>query len=300
MATTLVEFSNELANTVERAGASVLTVLEGGREGVSGTLWRERVAITADHTIRGLDEVTVVLANGNTVKAQVAGRDAGTDIAVLRVPDAKGTVTIADDAKVRAGEVVLAIGRRKEEGIAATFGVVSAVGGPWRTWSGARIDRWLRLDLNPFAGFSGGPVVNTVGEAIAMATSGPRRSLIAIPSKTINRVVDQLLLRGRVARGYLGVGLQPVAFPPGSPQSQGVKAERGLLLVAVAPGSPAEKAGMLIGDIIVSVEGQAVSNLRSLQEALDSDKIGSPIALEIVRGGQMVRISPVVGESPEK
>ncbi len=300
MSSSLVDFSNELANAVERAGVAVVAVHEGGREGVSGTVWREGVAVTAEHTIRGRDEVTVTLASGETVKAAVAGRDHGTDIAVLKVPGAGVVAAIADDARARVGEIVLSIGRRRGEGLAATYGVISAIGGPWRTWQGARIDRWLRLDLNPFPGFSGGPVVNAKGEALGMATSGPRRSAVTIPASTVSRVVDQLLTKGRIAHGYMGVGVQPVAFPEETAAELGVKAERGLLVVMVEKGGPAAQAGVLLGDILVSVAGEALSGAHSLQAALDGENIGKPAAVELVRGGQMVKLNVVVGERPER
>jgi len=293
----LVQFSSELADAVERAGKSVITVLEGGREGVSGTVWREGTAVTAEHTIRGLDEVTVLLPSGIKSKARVAGRDHGTDIAILEVSGVPAA-SLADDAQSRVGDIVLAVGRREGEGIAATYGMLSAISGPWRTWQGARVDRWLRLDLNPFTGFSGGPIVNARGEAIGMATSGPRRSAVTIPASTVNRVVDQLLQRGRIAHGYLGVGMQPVAFPQGTRQSLGLAAERGLLVVAVAAGSPAEQAGILLGDIIVAAEGSSVQNVHSLQPFLDSENVGKTIALDVVRGGQIVKLSVTVGEKP--
>ena len=174
MPNSLVQFSTELADAVELAGKSIITVLEGGREGVSGTVWRAGFAITAEHTIRGRDEVTVLLPSGTRTKARVAGRDPGTDIAILQVPADLPAVSIADDSQSRVGEILLAVGRRPAEGIAATHGMICAIGGPWRTWQGARVDRWLRLDLEPFTGFSGGPIVNARGEAIGMATSGPR------------------------------------------------------------------------------------------------------------------------------
>ncbi len=296
MPNSLVEFSNELADAVERTGKSVIGVLEGGREGVSGTLWREGFAITAEHTIRGRDEVTVLLPSGAKAKARVAGRDHGTDIAILQVPSGLGAIPIADESQSRVGEVVLAVGRRPEEGIAATYGAISAIGGPWRTWQGARVDRWLRLDLNPFTGFSGGPIVNARGEALGMATSGARRVAVTIPSSTINRVVDQLVKRGRIERGYLGVGMQPVAFPESARQPLGSKADRGLLVVAVAAGSPAEQAGILLGDIIVMVEGAPIESMQSLQGVLDSENIGKSIALDVVRGGHLVKVPVIVGE----
>ena len=300
MPNSLVEFSNELADAVERAGNSVIAVVDGGREGVSGTIWRDGLAITAEHTIRGLDEVTIVLPSGSKAKARVAGRDHGTDIAILEVPGGLTSTSFADESQSRVGDIVLAIGRREAEGIAATYGMISAIGGPWRTWQGARVDRWLRLDLNPFTGFSGGPIVNARGEAIGMATSGPRRSAVTIPASTVNRVVDQLQHGGRIARGYLGVGMQPVAFPEGARKSLGISAETGLLVVAVAPGSPAEQAGILLGDIIVMVEGALIQNMQSLQPALDGENIGKPIALDIVRGGQLAKMSVIVGEKPKR
>src|SRR3954451_5439641 len=274
MPNSLVQFSIELAETVELAGKSVITVLEGGREGVSATVWRAEFAITAEHTIRGRDEVTVLLPSGISSKAHVAGRDPGTGLAILQVPADVPAVSIADDSQSRVGEIVLAIGRRPAEGIAATHGMICAIGGPWRTWQGARVDRWLRLDLNPFTGFSGGPIVNARGEAIGMATSGPRRTAITIPASTVNRVVDQLVQRGRIAHGYLGVGMQSVAFPEGTRQALGLDAESGLLVVAVAPGSPAEKGGILLGDIIVAAQGSPTASVQSLQPFLDSEYVG--------------------------
>src|SRR5260370_41836468 len=128
----LVDFSNELANAVERAGASVVSVPEGGREGVSGTIWREGVAITAEHTIHGLDEVTVVLPSGETTTAPVAGRDYGTETAVLKIPGVAASANLADEAQTRVGEIVLSVGRRREEGLAATYGMISALGRPSR------------------------------------------------------------------------------------------------------------------------------------------------------------------------
>jgi S1-C subfamily serine protease len=188
------------------------------------------------------------------------------------------------------------VGRREAEGISATYGMISAMSGPWRTWQGARVDRWLRLDLNPFTGFSGGPIVNVRGEAVGMATSGPRRSAITIPGSTVNRVVEQLIQRGHIARGYLGVGMQPVAFPEGTRQSLELTNDRGLLVVAVAPGSPAEKSGVLLGDIIVAAEGSPISDMRSLQPFLDSENVGKTIAFDVVRGGQRVKLSIAVDE----
>lgn len=300
MSNSLVEFSNELANAVERAAKSIITVPEGGREGVSGTIWRDGLAITAEHTIRGRDEVTVLLPSGDKIKARVAGRDHGTDIAILDVPAGLTATSVADESQSQVGHIVLAVGRREVDGVAATYGMISAIGGPWRTWQGARVDRWLRLDLNPFTGFSGGPIVNAAGETLGMATSGPRRTAVLIPASTVNRVVDQLRQRGRIARGYLGIGMQPVAFPDAARQSLGFTNDRGLLVVAIAPGSPAETAGLLLGDIIVAAESAPIQNLQALQPYLDAEYVGKPVAMDVVRAGQLAKLTLTVGEKPAR
>ena len=296
MSNPLVDFSHELADTVERVGNSVIAVLEGGRSGVSGTVWRAGVAVTIAHTIRGRDEVTVVLPSGEQTNATVAARDQGTDIAILKLPSDAPVAKQADDANARVGEVALAIARRGTEGLAAAYGIVSAIGGPWRTFSGAQVDRWLRLDLNPFPGFSGGPIVNAAGEALGIATSGPWRSAAVIPASTVSRIVDQLLKHGHAVRGYIGVGLQLVRFPEDAWQSLGISSGRGLLITAIAPGSAAEEAKLTLGDVIVSVDGKPIRSGGGLQWLLDAETVGKSITLGVVRGGQLLNISVLVRE----
>jgi len=296
MASALVEFSNGLADAVERAGKSVVAVLEGGRAGVSGTVWRDGIVVTAEHTIRSEVEVTLVLPSGETVKAKVVGGDPSTDVAVLTVGAKAATVAFADAAQVKTGHVVLAIGRRGEEGVSASFGMVSATGGAWRTWQGGKIDRYLRLDLNPYPGFSGGPLIDASGAVLGINTSGPRRSVTTIPNATVDRVVDAVLKRGRVTRGFLGVGVQPVAFPEASKAALGLERNRGLLVITISEGGPAEKAGLMIGDIIVAVDGNAVAHASDLQMALDPEKVGNAISVKVLRGGKLQDVKLTVGE----
>ena len=296
MPNALTDFSNELVNTVERAGASVIAVLDGGRSGVGGTVWRSGVAVTIAHTIRNLDEVTVVLPSGEQVNAGVTARDPGTDLAILKLPSEPPVAPAADDAAVRAGEVALAVTRRGSEGLAASYGIVSAIGGAWRTWSGARIDRWLRLDLNPFPGFSGGPIVNASGEALGIAISGLGRSAAVIPSSTVNRIVDQLIKHGRPVRGYIGVGLQPVTFPEDAWQSLGITSGRGLLITAIAPGSAAEEAKLTLGDVIVTIDGSPIRAGVGLHWLLDAETVGKTLTLGVLRGGSLLNIAVTVRE----
>ena len=298
MSSSLADLSRELANTVERAGQSIISVLEGGRSGVSGTVWRKGIAITIAHTIRGLDEVTVILPSGAETKAAVSARDSGTDIAVLNVASDLAAVAAADDSAARTGELVLAIGRRGADGLIASHGIISAVSGSWRTWTGAKIDRWLRLDLTPFSGFSGGPLVNASGEALGISISGARRSAAVLPTSTVNRVVDQLLKYGRMVRGYIGVGLQPVAFPEDAWKTLGIESGRGLLIITIAPGSAAEEAKLTIGDVIVAVDGKPLGSGTGLQGLLDAETIGKTIQVSVVRGGQLLTVPVTVRERP--
>ena len=295
----LVDLSNELANAVEHAGKSVIGVEEGGREGVSGTVWRESFAVTAEHTIRGHESVTIKLPSGERESASVIARDSGTDLALLKIPSALTPISLADESRSRVGELILSIGR-KAEGLAAAYGIISAIGGQWRTWSGARIDRWLRLDLTPFPGFSGGPVVSVEGSAVGIATSGPRGSAVTIPASTVNRVLDQLISKGRVARGYLGVGVQPIAFPEGTASALNLPSDRGLLVILIEPNGPAANAGIVVGDILVRVGGNNLHSARSLQPALDGENIGKPVKVDLVRGGKLISVEVVVAEKPQR
>lgn len=296
MPNSLVDFSHELANTVERTAASVVGVVDGGRSGVGGTVWRPGIGVTIAHTIRDLDEVTVVLPSGSETKAAVTARDPGTDLALLTLPSDVSVVPAADDAAARVGELALAITRRGNEGIAAAYGIISAIGGAWRTWSGGRIDRWLRLDLSPFPGFSGGPITNSSGSALGIAVSGPGRSAALIPSSTVNRIVDQLIKHGRLVRGYIGVGLQSVTFPEDAWQSLGINSGRGLLISAIAPGSAAEEAQLTLGDVIVTIDGTTIGSGAAFYWLLDAETVGKTLNLGVLRGGRLLTIGVTVRE----
>jgi len=301
MANTLVDFSNSLADAVEFAGRSVVGVLEGGRHGVSGTLWRAGVAVTAAHTIHGRQQVTVALPDGGTVAANVAGRDPGTDIAVLKLSASSAEPAhFGNAAELRVGHVVLAVGRRGEEGLSTSYGVISAIGAPWRTWQGGRVDRYLRLDLLPYPGFSGGPLVDVQGHVLGINTSGPRRSVLTIPAATVDKVVTQLLEKGHIARGYLGAGLQPVKLPQAAQQALGEKREFGLLILTIAPDSPVECAGLLIGDIVLAIDGSAISDTADLQPMLDPESVGKGVRAQILRAGKVTEISVTIGERPRR
>jgi S1-C subfamily serine protease len=292
MGNELAALSNGLAAVVERAGRSVVAVHARPRFSSSGVIWRPGVIVTAQHTIRREDEITVTLPNGANQPAKLAGADPGSDLAVLRLSEPAGEPAPAPAAEVRPGYLALAVGRSEDSGVNATLGILSAVSGSWRTWRGGRLDQYIRLDLTMYPASSGGIVVDSDGNTIGIATSAlSRLAGLAIPASTINRVLDEILSRGHVARGYLGVGLQPVTLPDH---------QKGLIVLSVEPNGPAASGGILIGDILVSLNGQAVVDTDDVQTALESSAPGKAVAAGLVRGGARQQLEITVGERPRR
>jgi S1-C subfamily serine protease len=288
MANELTTLSSELAGVVGRVGNSVVAIDARPRFGSSGVFWRPGIVVTAEHTIRREEEITVTLPDGATAPATVAGSDPGTDLAVLKVDFSSAQAPALAAAEPVPGNLALSIGRSPDSGVNATMGIVSAVSGSWRTWRGGRLDRYIRLDLTLYPGSSGGLVVNTKGEAIGIATSALSRIAgLAIPASTVNRVVEEILSRGRVARGYLGVGLQPVELPDH---------HKGLIVLSLEPEGPAAQAGVLIGDVLVSLGGTAVEDTDDIQTVLEKHAVGQTILAGLVRGGVALNIGIVIGE----
>jgi S1-C subfamily serine protease len=299
-ASTLVALSNELADAVEQVGRSTVAIHARRRIPSSGILWRSGVVVAASHTVRRDEDISLTLPDGSTVAVTLAGRDPGTDIAVLRLPDEATSATVAtlapDDA-LRVGALVVAVGRPGDS-VTASLGAISAIGGEWRTWQGGRVDRFVRLDVAIYDGFSGGPLADAAGRVLGVNTSGlTRSSPIAIPVTTVNRVADELLAKGHVRRGYAGVAVQPVAIPERLVREHGLPAEAALLVVAVEPGAPADRAGILIGDMLIAIDSEP---LREPTDLLASLSGRGPIEIRLVRGGVPVTVSLTPGERPAR
>jgi S1-C subfamily serine protease len=300
---TLVALSNNFAATVERSGAFVVTINARQRLSSSGVHWQQGVIVTADHTIRRDSEITVTLPDGRTVPAILAGRDSSTDLALLKLREEDSklpTAEIGDTSSLKVGHMVFAVGRSRESGLSASLGVVSALGSGWRTWNGGQIDQLVKLDLTLYSGFSGGPLVDAAGKIVGINTSGPRNMVLAIPVTTVNRVVDGLLSQGRIARGYLGVGMQPVLLPDNLKNALNLSQSGGVIIVNTEPNGPAEQAGVLIGDVLVGLEGKLVSDTGDVQALLGPESVGKTLTAKIVRGGQVVELTITVGERPQR
>jgi len=292
MANELAELSNDLAAAVARTGPAVVAVAARPRFTSSGVFWRPGVVVTAAHTVRIDEEIQVTLADGSDVPATLAGRDPGSDVAVLRVEGATNAAVARAGAVPSPGHLVLAIGRSKDSGVNASMGIVSAVSGSWRTWRGGRLDHYIRLDLGLYPGSSGGVAVNVGGEAIGIVTSALSRIAgVAIPATTVDRVVEEILKQGRVARAYLGVGLQPVELPDH---------QTGLIVLSVEPDGPAAHAGVLIGDIFVSLDGKRIADTDDVQSVLEAHGIGQAVEVECLRGGVAKKLAITTAERPQR
>ncbi len=292
----LSDLSDALAAMVEAVGPGVVSVEARRRLPGSGIIWSpDGVIVTAHHVVESDENISVSLADGRSVAAKLVGRDPTTDLAVLRA-EATGLKppAWADADSLRVGHLVLALGRPGKT-VMATLGVVSALGESWRTPAGGLLDRYLQTDVVMYPGFSGGPLVDADGKVLGLNTSALLRGIsLAVPASTLRRVTETLLAHGRVRRGYLGVGSQPVRLP--SALAKQLDQETGLLLVSVEPGSPAEQGGLLLGDVIVALAGQPIRHMDDLLAGLSGDQVGASVPVRIVRGGKVQEMKVVIGE----
>lgn len=293
----LTALSEAMTEAVARAGAATLMVNARRRFPASGIAYAPDLILTADHVVERDDDITVMLPDGSQVKATVAGRDPGSDLALLRLERAVASTAEPASQDPRVGQLALSLGRPTQEGIQASLGIVSAIGGPVRTGRGGLLERYLRTDAIPYPGFSGGPLVDTAGRVIGVNTSGLARSTsLAIPVGLAWQTAETLTKHGRVRRGFLGVRSQPVSIPASQQKALGRDQSSGLLLVGVEDKSPAEASGLLVGDIIVAISGQPVTDADQLLASLVGDVVGKPTAVDVLRGGQPLTITVTIGE----
>lgn len=294
MSNVLVELSNAMAAAAEKAGASTVMVNARRRMPATGIAYAADLVLTASHVVEREEGITVTLGDGSEVSATIAGRDHGTDLALLRLERPLATpAETAQDAKI--GQLVLALGRPSEGGLEASLGVVSAVGGPVHTRHGG-LDRYIRTDTIPFPGFSGGPLVDAEGRVVGLNTSGfGQGAALTIPAEVAWKVAGQLAEHGSVRRGYLGVRSQGVEISAAAQGALKREQATGLLLIGVEKDSPAEAAGLMVGDIIVGIGGRPVQNHDELFAGLSGDVIDRSTPVEVLRGGQPQSVSVKIG-----
>lgn len=284
--------SNEIAQITAGAGESVVAVL-GGRHASSGVVFSPEAIVTANHALRREDQITVITGPGRQTVARLAGRDPGTDLAVLRLQEpiearvAKWGTTV----NLKVGELVLAIGRTWRGNVVASAGILSGlIATTWRSWRGGELDQFIRPDLNLYAGFSGGPLLANSGEFLGINTAGLHRSGITIPAGTVKRVAAELLDKGRIERPYLGLGMQPVPLPESLRNKLNLTASEGLLVAHLEHAGPAEKAGVMLGDVLIELGGQGIADTESVQDVLHSSRVGQEIEATVIRAGELARL----------
>ena len=284
----LQDLSGALVGLVAAAAPAVVSV-QSHRSRSSGFVWRPGFIVTADEALADEGDVAVELSGGNTVAATVAGRDPATDIALLRIDRTDLPPAALNELELAAGAVAVVVGAEDGEPTAA-LGVVSRAGGPWRSMRGGEIDARLELAIPLRRRAEGGLALDAAGRAFGMAVFGPRRRVLVIPTATIERVAAKLESHGRIGRGYLGLGLQPVAVETGEGS--------GAMVMSVDPKGPGALAGVHQGDVIVAWNGEPIRHLQSVLRSLGSDSVGRTITLGLRRAGEARQVPLTIGERP--
>ena len=292
----LTAVSDQMADAVEQIGPTIVQVNGRPRRPASGVVYASTLVLAADHAIEREDDLTVETTTGAALPAQLVGRDPASDLAVLRVPGLGSEPARRAASPARVGQFVLAVGRPGERELMASVGIVSAIGGPART-RGGLLEQYIRTDATPYPGFSGGALIDARGAVLGILTTGlAGGAALAVPAALAWGLADSLARQGFVPRGWLGIGSQPVRIPAG--QRGGRTHERGLLIVELVPESPAARGGLLLGDILVAVDGQAVDDGESLQALLSGERVGRSIGVQVLRGGTPLALDVTVGQRP--
>jgi S1-C subfamily serine protease len=284
----LPAFSAALADLVRRAAPSVVSV-HSDRSRSSGFIWRPGLVVTAEEAVADEGEISVVAHDGSSSRAELAGRDPSSDVVVLRIPRQDLPPAPLATGNAAAGALAVVLGARDGASV-ASLGVVAFAGPEWRSLRGGRIDARIELDAELRRLSEGGLALDADGRVLGMAVFGPRRLALVIPSATIERVAGVLAATGRMARGYLGLGLQPVKL-----ETDGV----GLMAMSVDPKGPGQRAGVKQGDVIVAWNGEPVRGLRHLLRTLGPDSVGTSVRLSLKRAGEPIEVTLIVGERPE-
>jgi S1-C subfamily serine protease len=288
-------FSEALVARATEARARVAEIRPKGASFRSGTVWRPGIVVASEQSLPKAESYDVVLPAGARAEATLAGRDPGTNVAVLKF-EGKGEYTPPARGEAAVGAIALAYGADGRSGIAAHIGIVNALGPEWRSRAGGKIDRRITLDIAITHHDDGGPVFDASGHLLGISTLGYGDTVLAIPPETVERSVDALLAHGRVERGWLGVALQPVAIPDA--WREAAKAKSGLMVMSTVADGPAAAGGLQAGDILLTIDGAPATHVRHLAERLGSDSVGREVDIGALRGGAVVPLRATIAARP--
>ncbi|MEZ0170368.1 S1C family serine protease [Microvirga sp. TS319] len=292
----LEAISDRIADLCETIAPRLVAIHGPRRRSSTGIVWRPGLVLTAEEALETDEDILVTRPDGSQVAARLAGRDPSTDIALLRTEEQPiPEIPFAETSRLRVGHFVLAAGRQAE-GVRAAFGIVALAGGPWRSLRGGHIDRRLHLDLRLDSRSEGGAALDLDGSIVGMTVLGPRGRVLVIPSETIERVAQQLLAHGRIARGYLGLGLQPVPIDETVADAAGLTEPKGLIVINVDSGGPGQKAGIKQGDILIRWQTDPLHSIRRVYALLGPESVGQSVALGILRAGKQMSLTVEIAE----
>jgi S1-C subfamily serine protease len=288
--------SDVLVARFAAARDSVAAIKSSDRAHLAAIVWRHDALVTSEQSLPAGETIDAVLPDGSSIPGKLAGRDPSTNIAVVRLDRAVQAPKLSVSAPA-VGALVIAAGADGAGRPSARLGLVNAVGPEWQSMRGGRIEARIQLDIRLAVSEEGGPAFDASGGWLGMTTFGPRGQILVIPAATVERIAPALLAAGRVPRGWLGVALRPVAVPDELRDAAGEAT--GLMVMSLTPEGPAARAGMVAGDIILSLDGTSARRLRSVFAHLGSDSVGRSVSLRIIRGGAVITVEPTITERPE-
>ncbi len=309
MNTELETLSQDLSDVISRASRSIVSI-RGQRSASTGIHWKQGIIVTSCEALRLEDSFKIVLldsqaggqSGARTMDAELLGADPATDIALLSLPAAVElpVAVLGDPMTLALGQLVSTVGYQANRGQMASqfasLGMVSQIGPAWRSQRGGQIDQYIVVDLNLYRGSAGCPLINAGGQVVGLNTFGPKRKVLTIPATNVSAVVSQLQQRGKISRGYLGLGMQAISLPENVQQQHGLTQSMGVLVVSVEPDSAADTAGMALADVMLTLNGETLESLKQVQSFLGPQSVGKTLEIQLLRGGEMRTLAVVVGE----
>lgn len=291
-------FSHEIESIVQSATSGIVAIKALAHRVSSGVIVGPDLIAAADHAVKREDKIPVFTSTGQELHGRLLGRIPSLDLAIIKTEQSSLTpLPAAEPDSVKPGGLAVVVGLTLDVGPSVSLGVLGAVGDRRRTWRGGILDQFIRLDVNLYPSQTGSAVVDVQGRLIGLATPALlRHSALAIPVPTLQRFAQELSREGRVRHGYLGIGVQPVAIPSTLQAKVGIQTQAGLIVMLVNPDSPADKAGMQLGDILVSLADRQMSNIDDLQDALLGPDVEKTVPATLIRGGELISLSVTIAE----